>query len=227
MSDWFERALGVQGWMTERELGFLHGVALSIPAGGTVVEVGSWRGRSTVSICEGLLAKRDVTLACVDTFRGSADSPIMLQQHRQELAEDRIYHEFRRNVAAYPFVETLRMSSEEASGRFADESIDWIFIDAQHTFEPVRNDIRWWWPKVKIGGLISGHDYLHFDVKRAVHAHLDDVGAWESVWYSRRRTARHATHMRPLIEARTRHAIGRVPALENVARKLATRVGLS
>lgn len=52
-----------------------------------------------------------------------------------------------------------RMTSEEASKEIEDESIDIVFIDADHSYEGVKNDIIYWAPKVKSGGIISGHDY--------------------------------------------------------------------
>jgi hypothetical protein len=53
----------------------------------------------------------------------------------------------------------LRLTSVEASKRFKDNSIDLIFIDADHAYESIREDIQSWLPKVKKGGIICGHDY--------------------------------------------------------------------
>ena len=52
-----------------------------------------------------------------------------------------------------------RMTSVEASKEVEDGSIDIVFIDALHTYEGVRDDLEAWVPKVKVGGIISGHDY--------------------------------------------------------------------
>jgi len=224
VTDWFNRALAIQGWMNDRELGFLHGAALSIADGATVVEVGSWRGRSTVAICEGVSGKHGVTLYAVDTFMGNIDNDTMLERHREELAKDQIYTEFCANTGRYSFVETLRMSSQEASRQFVDGSIDWIFIDAQHTFDAVRDDIRWWYAKVKMGGLISGHDYHHFEVKRAVAGQLADVSHWESIWYVRRTRENLSPSLRPVVEVRARQALRRAPSVERRVRRLLTRV---
>ena len=69
----------------------------------------------------------------------------------------------------------MRMTSEEAVKHFGDHSLDFVFIDANHSYEAVRGDIRFWWPKVKPGGICAGHDYLDgeiaegtFGVKKAV-----------------------------------------------------------
>ena len=54
----------------------------------------------------------------------------------------------------------LRMSSKDAIEIFEDQSLDFIYIDANHTYESAREDIKLWYPKIKFGGMISGHDYL-------------------------------------------------------------------
>ncbi len=69
-----------------------------------------------------------------------------------------------------------RQRSEEASSKFLDRSLDFVYIDAQHHFEAVRDDIVRWFPKVKIGGIIGGHDFFEdgdypfgrFGVRKAV-----------------------------------------------------------
>ena len=63
------RALSIEGWMTPSELAFLQAIVLSLPRNPSVVEVGSWKGRSTVAICEALQITGGRLIA-VDTFRG-------------------------------------------------------------------------------------------------------------------------------------------------------------
>jgi hypothetical protein len=52
-----------------------------------------------------------------------------------------------------------RRSSMNAVGDVADESLDFVFIDADHKYTSVCDDIREWSKKVRIGGIVSGHDY--------------------------------------------------------------------
>jgi len=51
------------------------------------------------------------------------------------------------------------MTSEEAAKEFEDQSLDMGFLDANHTYESAKQDIKLWTPKVKIGGLFVFHDY--------------------------------------------------------------------
>lgn len=59
----------------------------------------------------------------------------------------------------YSNVTLIRETSQEACGKFEDHSIDFIHIDADHSYESVKNDINIWWSKLKKGGIMSGHDY--------------------------------------------------------------------
>lgn len=59
----------------------------------------------------------------------------------------------------YANVTLMRETSQEACEKFEDNSIDFIHIDGDHSYESVRNDINIWWQKVKKGGIMSGHDY--------------------------------------------------------------------
>lgn len=56
----------------------------------------------------------------------------------------------------------IRALSEQAVNLFEDESLDFVYIDGNHAYDYVKQDIELWYPKVKKGGLVSGHDYLMF-----------------------------------------------------------------
>lgn len=57
----------------------------------------------------------------------------------------------------------IRSTSEKAAEIIPDESLDFVYIDANHAYKYVVQDLELWYPKVKSGGLISGHDYLSID----------------------------------------------------------------
>ena len=59
-----------------------------------------------------------------------------------------------------PTVKIIRSYSYEASQNFPDNFFDFIYIDAAHDYDSVVNDLNAWWPKLKEGGLFSGHDYF-------------------------------------------------------------------
>jgi len=58
-------------------------------------------------------------------------------------------------------VTIIRKFSMEAVKDFEDGSLDWVYIDGNHSFAYVAQDIHFWGKKVRKGGVISGHDYIH------------------------------------------------------------------
>ena len=140
------------------------------------VEIGVWRGALSWRL---LAANRNLFLYMVDPWR-AVDASDQYARSGDDFAT-RSQEEFDRYMAetleeVAPFkgqYEVLRMTSEEAAGRFAPNSLDFVFIDGDHSYEGCRNDIELWWPKVKNGGVLSGHDYRRdregFGVVRAVN----------------------------------------------------------
>ncbi len=91
----------------------------------------------------------------------------------------------------------LRQASPQAAANFQDSALDFVYIDALHQYEPVLQDMQAWFPKVKRGGILAGHDYLNgewrgvmYGVKqavdqfcrarelRAVISHESDTPSW-------------------------------------------------
>ena len=66
------------------------------------------------------------------------------------------------------FVELIKEHSEAAANFFEPKSVDFVFIDADHDYLSVKKDIEAWLPKIKNGGIISGHDYEEPSVNKAV-----------------------------------------------------------
>ncbi len=61
-----------------------------------------------------------------------------------------------------------RAFSQQAAETIPDKELDFVFIDGDHSYEEVKKDLNLWWPKVKIGGIFSGHDFSHGDVNKAL-----------------------------------------------------------
>ena len=64
-------------------------------------------------------------------------------------------------LAKYPEVRIVKKYSMDALKKFDDNSLDFVYIDANHLFPYVAEDIFYWSKKVKPGGIVSGHDYLY------------------------------------------------------------------
>lgn len=66
------------------------------------------------------------------------------------------------NIEGYENRTTLiRSTGHAASKLFNDYSLDFVYIDANHTYNCVKSDIEDWYKKIKIGGVLSGHDYIN------------------------------------------------------------------
>ena len=83
----------------------------------------------------------------------------------------------------------IREMTKKAHIYIADHSLDFVFIDADHGFEAVQNDIDFWWPKIRGGGILCGHDYPWKSVENAVKSRLDfyvvaDLGE-NAIWWIR------------------------------------------
>ena len=70
------------------------------------------------------------------------------------------YERFKTATADKPFVKICRGYSFDVVKEFPDEFFDFIFIDADHTYEGISRDLVDWWPKMKKGGAFTGHDYI-------------------------------------------------------------------
>lgn len=60
----------------------------------------------------------------------------------------------------YPEVKIHRSYSVPAAQTFIDNYFDWLYLDSNHTYETVKQDLHAWWPKIKPGGLFLGHDWV-------------------------------------------------------------------
>ncbi len=64
-----------------------------------------------------------------------------------------------RLLSKYPHCQIVQKTSVEASKDFKDGEVDFVYIDAAHTYDYVKEDISVWYPKISSGGILSGHDY--------------------------------------------------------------------
>jgi cephalosporin hydroxylase len=118
----------------------------------TFVEVGCFEGGSTVYMAE--LIKRsgkNIKFYAVDLFEKY--KPV-----NGQVAPS--YKKFKKNTLQYKeYITVLKIDSLEASKLFGDKTIDFVFLDADHTYKRVKSDIKCWLPKVKDSGTLAGHDY--------------------------------------------------------------------
>lgn len=162
------RALAIDGWMSERELTWLASQARGISrSSSTLVEIGTWRGRSARAIGDNL--ENDSCLWCVDTYDTRSD---LIDS---ATGGDIVFSEAQNNLTDLVTsgrVLMRRFDSLTIAKLFSDSHLkaDFVFIDGSHDYESVRDDIRAWLPLLRDEkSVICGHDYgVHGGVGKAV-----------------------------------------------------------
>jgi hypothetical protein len=157
-------------------------------------EVGVYEG-STADVL--LREIEDLTLWLVDPWVPYQGRDSMESWSLDQFARARARARFRtRHAEGRRFL--LEEPSPQAARRFADASLDFVFIDACHLYESVRADLTAWWPKIRPDGLLSGHDYRRYGdldrrwgVSRAVDEFAAPIGravglGADGVWWIRR-----------------------------------------
>jgi hypothetical protein len=142
------------------------------------VEVGAWLGKSSAYLASAVRSSgKQIRLVMVDTWVGSELEPAH-QQFINSLGGD-AFATFQSNMeraSVWELIEPLRKSSVEAAAGFENESVNFVFLDGGHDYWSVTADIRAWWPKVRSGGWLGGHDYgTWVGVTRAVDDLLGPV----------------------------------------------------
>jgi len=152
-------------------------------SGSKFVEVGSWKGKSSAYMAVEIAnSGKDIEFTCIDTWEGSIE-------HASNEDINHLYDTFITNMKPVEkYYTPIKLPSLEAVKQFEDNSLDFVFIDASHEYEDVKQDIIAWLPKVKPGGIIAGHDYYvdgsdYFPgVKQAVNECLTNFSTLENCW---------------------------------------------
>ncbi len=119
---------------------------------GVGVEVGVEQGKYSEVICQSNI---NVKLYCVDAWKPYK----AYVDHRRE-DKLKLFH-WRTVKRMKPYNATIiRKFSMDAVKDFEDCSLDFVYIDANHSYKHVTEDITEWSKKIKPGGIVSGHDYI-------------------------------------------------------------------
>jgi len=159
---------------------------------GKIVEIGSFLGRSTHYLATALYnaGKENVKIYSVDTFTGSSEHASL------NIPKD-FSSTFKQNLEFFiekgmVVVCQGRSDDPRILEQFEESSIDYIMVDGAHEYEPVMDDIRNWWPKLKTDGVMFGDDYSLPSVSEGVNVTLSDLKitglgvnmSHEQTWYT-------------------------------------------
>ncbi len=179
--DAWRRAEPIEGWLTEGQARRLYLAGLTVPSGGQVVEIGSFRGRSA-----SVLATATERVVCIDPHLGSDRGPQEIEADPARGASD--FDAFHANLAGAGVagrVTHVRELSGEALGA-VDGPIDVLFVDGAHRYGPALDDVRRWGARVPPGGRMLVHDsFSSIGVTLALLRSVVFSGRWRYLGRSR------------------------------------------
>lgn len=122
----------------------------------TGAEIGVYKGEYTRQ-----LAKAGLGVYAIDAWAPYEDFD-RLEDARIERQEE-LYQRAKKKFEPYNSITIIRKKSMDALKDFEDESLDFVYIDANHRLKFAVEDIYEWAKKVRKGGIVAGHDYIHFE----------------------------------------------------------------
>lgn len=106
-----------------------------------------------------MLTENVIEAIGVDSYTDEGDYATNDLLYSQEVL-DRQYEHVVKKYSSDKRVKIIRDFSLSAAKKFNDNYFDFIYLDADHTYKGISEDIKAWFPKVKDGGVLSGHDYI-------------------------------------------------------------------
>ena len=175
-----ERFKHIDGWLSPVEGYLLYRLARDGEGSGAIVEIGSWMGLSTAWLAAGSKAAGREHVHAVDVFDGGP----VLKDHDFIRKEGTTYHRFSENLEGlglFDYVEPIVAESGAAAQAWTKGAIRLLFIDGDHRYPAVRQDLDLWSPHVTAAGLIILDDVgeHHPGVWQLFHEMLDDQKSWQ------------------------------------------------
>ena len=178
----------VDGWLTNSEGELLYRLAKKCTGRGVIVEIGSWKGKSTIWLAKGSQSGKQVPVYAIDPHTGS-------KEHQRRGSKVWTFDEFRHNIESAQvkqFVKPLVMESVKAA-KLVKEPVELVFIDGAHDYASVKADFKAWYPKLVSGGIIAFHDSITWKGVRQLmeesvfeSEHFRDIGLVASITYAQK-----------------------------------------
>lgn len=147
---------GVDGWLSSDQAARLYSAAAATRPGDQIVEIGSFRGRSTIVLASA--APDGVAVVAIDPHAGNDRGPQEITGFETQAASD---HEvFNANLAAAGVADRVRHVREfsDRAHEAVTGAIAVLYIDGAHRYAPARSDVRTWGQRVGPGGSMLIHD---------------------------------------------------------------------
>jgi len=144
----------IQGWLSYHEGLYLYALAAAGPGKGEIVEIGSWKGKSTVILAQGSKRGNREKVHAIDPHQGGSDQEAY--GYKNVNSEMEFWSNLEREQVT-DYVIPLVMKSEEAVTGWS-KPIRLLWIDGDHSYEAIKKDFLLWEPFVVPGGIIALHD---------------------------------------------------------------------
>lgn len=170
-----------EGWFSCEDITTYRELVSNIPNNGSLLELGSWKGRSICSVAQ-LLIEKNIKVYIVDTFQGTESEG---DAHKEAKQID-LRSVFVNNIKLFGIddrITIIQGRTDDVVKEFKDKSFDLVFIDADHQEESVFRDINNYKNKVNDNGIISGHDWQWASVRRAVSRSGLGIINFGNMWY--------------------------------------------
>jgi predicted O-methyltransferase YrrM len=146
----------VEGWMTDAQARRLWDAARSVPEGGRILEIGSFRGRSTIILAKA--AHPSVEIVAVDPHMGGDRGPNEYDPDEAlGDADHKTFHANLRGAGVEDRVRHVRLLSQPALHDVAGE-LDLLYVDGAHRYAYAKPDIEGWGARLRQGGTLLIHD---------------------------------------------------------------------
>jgi predicted O-methyltransferase YrrM len=163
----------IEGWFAPNDARFVSAICNKI-TNGIVVELGFFAGKSTAVMVPICIRNNNEYHAVDNCIGGCLSDPATKAQRSRNMLE--VFKENMKRLNLLGQFNIHKEDSAESSAMFRDTSVDFCFIDASHVAKDVKRDIEAWWPKIKCGGILGGHDYTWGSVSGVVDAFAQSNG---------------------------------------------------
>ena len=146
----------IEGWLTPIEANGLHEISSMLPKESVVLEIGSWKGKSTWCIAQGL---KKGTINCIDPFNAAGEDGSK-EIYEKTKGHNSLLEQFQNNMKGIS--EKINITTHKGySSDFVNAipNINFLFIDGDHSIEGCRFDYENFENEVKVGGFLAFHDY--------------------------------------------------------------------
>lgn len=145
----------------------------------TMAEIGSYQGESTTIFATYLT---NTKIYSIEPFIPNYDlNDIAALQNMEN-----VQFNYNQRISKFNNITHIKMTSNDAYYTFSDNSLDFVYIDGDHRYNGVINDLRWV-SKIKKGGYVGGHDYGREEINRAISETIKtvDLVFEDSSWIKR------------------------------------------